>query len=954
MAITAHQPSGQVVGRARELAEFDQTLDRVASGTPWAIELVGEPGIGKSRLLAELRGRARAHGFAVLDGRAAEFEHDIPFGVFLDALNDYAGSIDSVVLRGLESDVLEELGSIFPSLSAFAPDRPAGRAQAERYRVHYAIRAFLERLAKRQPLLLTVDDVHWADPASLEVMAHLLRRFNGPLLLAFAMRHVPVGLSGALEASARDGFGSRMDIGPLSQEDAHALLDPGLDTATREALLVESGGNPFYLEQLARAGDPRWVAPAGVRHAVDHELGRLVPPTRSMLEAAAVVGDSFDPALVAAVAQRDEADLLAALDVLLASDLIRPTAAPRTFRFRHPIVRRAVYDGMPAGSRVAAHARAASALAEGNASSAELAHHVALSAAPGDESAISLLIEAARAAAPRAPLTGGQWLLGAVRLLTGDDPERRARLLSEAAGMLTSGGGFAEALDALDEALALVPRDATQARAAMLAKRAEARRRGGRGFASPTELQSALAALPDSAVETAQALRIELAMNRYWHADFDQVRALAATVLGAARDRDDRLLVCLAASLSSLADIADRRMDDALAGLREAQAAFSTLADERIAERIYLGHYIGEAALRLERADDARAYVERCFEVARLTGQDATGGSWWGIVVQALLLKGDVREAARVGRDAVEMTPLVTDDWRMVWMLGIESMSAFWAGRHEQVFASASESMAGADRRHPETFLPLLGRLHLGAALVAAGDPAAALTELVPLDAEAAYWVLDLYAAYGWDLLIRAHLATRNIEAAGDTASRAELRADPTRLPQHAAIIRCAGAGVALARGDIPEAVAATEDAVELANRSGNPLTRARCQIAHGVSLAASGQVERAVAQLGLAEEMLWTCGATREADAAARELRRLGRRVTRRPRRDEEGILSELSPREQEVANEVAAGKTNRDIAATLFLSEKTIDSHLARIYAKLDVHSRAALTAIIARRRG
>jgi DNA-binding NarL/FixJ family response regulator len=99
---------------------------------------------------------------------------------------------------------------------------------------------------------------------------------------------------------------------------------------------------------------------------------------------------------------------------------------------------------------------------------------------------------------------------------------------------------------------------------------------------------------------------------------------------------------------------------------------------------------------------------------------------------------------------------------------------------------------------------------------------------------------------------------------------------------------------------------------------------------------------------------MLWTCGATREADAAARELRRLGRRVTRRPRRDDEGILSELSPREREVANEVAAGKTNRDIAATLFLSEKTIDSHLGRIYAKLDVHSRAALTAIVTRQRG
>ncbi len=117
---------------------------------------------------------------------------------------------------------------------------------------------------------------------------------------------------------------------------------------------------------------------------------------------------------------------------------------------------------------------------------------------------------------------------------------------------------------------------------------------------------------------------------------------------------------------------------------------------------------------------------------------------------------------------------------------------------------------------------------------------------------------------------------------------------------------------------------------------------------------AAAGEVGGAISQLERAEAMLWTCGASREAEAAARQLRQLGRRVTRRPRRGDNDSLAELSPREREVANEVAAGKTNRDIAAILFLSEKTIESHLARIYAKLDVHSRAALTAIVTRHRG
>jgi predicted ATPase len=115
-----------LVGRARELAEFDQTHDRVASGNPWAIELVGQPGIGKSRLLSELRVRAMERGFLVLEGCAAEFEHDIPFDVFLDALNDYAGSVAPVVRRGLDSEVLEERGSIFRRSRRSLPRVPRG------------------------------------------------------------------------------------------------------------------------------------------------------------------------------------------------------------------------------------------------------------------------------------------------------------------------------------------------------------------------------------------------------------------------------------------------------------------------------------------------------------------------------------------------------------------------------------------------------------------------------------------------------------------------------------------------------------------------------------------------------------------------------------------------------------------------------------------------------------
>jgi predicted ATPase len=136
--------------------------------------LVGEPGIGKSRLLVELAHRAEERPCLVLIGRAAEFEQDVPFGAIIDALNDHLGALDSSVVRALQPQALQELAHVFPSLSGFADDRSAPRGQADRYRFHYALRAVLERLAARRPVLLALDDVQWADPASCEVIAHRL------------------------------------------------------------------------------------------------------------------------------------------------------------------------------------------------------------------------------------------------------------------------------------------------------------------------------------------------------------------------------------------------------------------------------------------------------------------------------------------------------------------------------------------------------------------------------------------------------------------------------------------------------------------------------------------------------------------------------------------------------------------------------------------------------------
>jgi DNA-binding CsgD family transcriptional regulator len=950
------QPAG-VVGRAHELTEIELALDRVASGASWALELRGEAGIGKSYLLAEACRRAERRGFLVLDGRAAEFEQDMPFGVIVDALNDHVGRLGPAVLRALDTETLGELAWILPSLSGLESQRAAAPGGGQRYRVHYAIRALLERLAKSQPVVLALDDVHWADAASAEVLAHVLRRFRGPLLVALAFRRAPRRLVAALEARARVGLGRRLEVPPLSRDEAGVLLGPRLDAATREGLYRESGGNPFFLEQLARkafrssaatAGDLATVAP-GVGALIAGELDRLGTAHKVVLDAAAVVGEAFDAGLVAAVAERDEPAALALLDELVDADLLRPSPVPRSFHFRHPIVRRVVYESMPAGWRVEAHARAAARLTAAGGARAELAHHVARSAAVGDEHAIALLEDAARAAAPRAPLTGGRWLRTAARLLPADERGRRVRMLGEAGALLAAGGAPGEGLEALEEALRMASSDEAEIRGDLVAKRAEACRRGGRPFDSRPQLERALHRLRGRAGTAEFVLRLELAMNLYWHGDFAPVATLAGEMLTTARATEDQPVVCLAAALGSLAHSFQGQVQTALALLADAQAAYGALSDERLAERIYIAHYISEAAIHLERPDDAHAHFVRGQEVARTTGQDATAGPWRATAAHARLLKGEVAKALATAEDALDLAALSRDDYREVCLLSCLSLAAFWSGDTARALEYARDMVARSERSHPDTFLPRLAQLRLGSALLASGDAAASAAALRALDTDSDRWLLDLHGGCGWDVLIRAELAQGKLDAAGRACEDAAPRAE--QLPQRAAAVRCARSAWHLARHDPAAAAQEGEHAFRLAEPAGNPLLSARCRMQRGLALAATGETEAGVADLRAAEPLLWECGAAREADAAARELRRRGQRAMRRHRSDDRVGLAELSPRERDVAALVAAGKTNREIAATLFLSEKTVENHLSRIYGKLDVHSRAALAALAAR---
>jgi predicted ATPase len=429
----------ELLGRETELAGVDRAVDDARAGGCRALGLFGEAGIGKSALLAALRERAEAAGMLVLEGRAAAHERSVPFGLVVDALDDHVATLHP---RRVES-VGPDLAAVLPSAAALGEgggNAPAAGA-AERFRYHRAVRALLELLGRERPVALLLDDLHWADEASVELVLHLLRRPpRAPHVLAFALRPQEPAPR-LLEAARAAPAWEHLRPGPLSDAAARALVAELPDAGLRDRVVQEAGGNPLFLEELRRvARDPAESLPPTLLAAVGLEIAALPAASRALIEGAAVAGDPFDPELAAAAAGMDApdeaavagrdgdaiaaADIGAALDRLVAADLVRPSGDGRGFAFRHPLVQRAVYDAAPPAWRLAAHERAAAVLAARGAAPAVRAHHVARYARPGDRDAVALLAAAAAAAADTAPATAARRYADALRLL----PHVRSRV----------------------------------------------------------------------------------------------------------------------------------------------------------------------------------------------------------------------------------------------------------------------------------------------------------------------------------------------------------------------------------------------------------------------------------------------------------------------------------------------------------------------------------------------
>ena len=280
-----------IVGREHEQHLAEQLLEETVAGAPRIVFVTGEPGIGKTSLLDELIGSAEQRGCLALRGSAAEFEQELPFGLVVDALDEYLGSLEPRAFSRVASEDLSEIAGVFPALRSLAPGSPGPTTAAERFRAHHALRDLIERLAGPQPMVLVLEDLHWADGASIELVSHLLRRPpQAAVLVAASFRtgQVDRGLAAAIVAAEADGDTvRRVELGPLTQIAANELVDAA-GAAELEQLYRASGGNPFYMLQLARAEPPAVMALVAARRSLQRSSRRSSP--NSMGSRAALAG----------------------------------------------------------------------------------------------------------------------------------------------------------------------------------------------------------------------------------------------------------------------------------------------------------------------------------------------------------------------------------------------------------------------------------------------------------------------------------------------------------------------------------------------------------------------------------------------------------------------------------------------------------------------------------------
>lgn len=381
-ALSVETGQGPFVGRATDLAKLDARFAAADEGRRQFVLVAGEPGIGKTRLATELARRAHREGATVLYGRN-DPESLVPYQPFIAALAHYVGHREELSLPPELTVELSELARFVPGLRRHTRDESlAEDADTRRYRLFEGVTRLLAHAARERPIVLLLDDLHWADPSTTLLLGHLLHD-------AAPMRLLVVGTARTFDNELmtrlrRQPSFERIDLTGLTPDETRALVareDVSSQFVTR--LTEETDGNPFFIQETLRslpAYEERALStiavPEGVKELISRRLAGLTPTTNHVLSVASVVGRQFDLALLETLLDEPGERIIEALEEAAKAGLIREADELDRFAYAHALVRETLYEAQSTSRRVRLHRRIGEALeAAGDANPAELAYH---------------------------------------------------------------------------------------------------------------------------------------------------------------------------------------------------------------------------------------------------------------------------------------------------------------------------------------------------------------------------------------------------------------------------------------------------------------------------------------------------------------------------------------------------------------------------------------------------
>jgi DNA-binding CsgD family transcriptional regulator len=948
--------------REGELARVDELLAAARAGRGGVLLITGPAGIGKTVLLGAARERAGQAGMRVLAGRGGELEGGFSFGVarqlFEPLLAAARPAERKALLAGAARRALIALEG-FGDFRGFGDQAGAGAPEAGSeppFAVMHGLYWLAVNACGAGPVLVTVDDLHWADQASVRFLLYLADRLAGlPVALAFSWRAAEAGDGvDRLARFEQIAAGSVVSLAPLSRSGVRALLTQEFGSAPAErftaACHAVTGGNAFLLRELIEqlradgigedeqaAAQVAALGPRSVARAVALRVARLGPAAGELARAAAVLGDGAQLRHAAALAGVDLAVAAAAADGLAGIGVFKPGTP---LWFVHPIVRTAVHQDIPLASRGLRHAEAARLLAaEGADLDAVCAHLLVCEPTGSAEVVERLRAAAARAVGRGAPESAVAYLRRAMSETA--DVSLRAVLAREL-GRAEKVLGDPAAAEHLRESLRLTSDPA--ARAAVAPDLAELLLLAGQWEAGTAVLRKALAELSDGDVPSGGSSTTAVARLQAWWAGLsaydpslvDELDRRLGELRSAARgpDAESRKLAGLLAGVLAWRG---ERADEVLVLFDHA------LDDGRLLARVDSDPLMAAQALfspiMLEQPGRAEGLA------GQLLAQSRSRGSVIGLVIA-----GCMNAAVRARRG--ELVGAETDvrtvtDIAVEYGLAFAIPSALWYGADaliERPELADIAALADAGALPPDfarTASGALLREIRGRLALATGDLSTARAELRA--AAGIYEALHLLnpGASCWRSALALAVAAEDPAEARRLADGELHDARQAGAGRPAAIaLRTRGVleGGERGLGDLREAA-------EMAAASGARLEHARGLVEFGAALRRANQRAAAREPLRTGLDLAYRCGATRLAQRARSELLAAGAR----PRRGALTGLEALTPSERRVAELAARGISNPEIAQALFVTLNTVEGHLRHAYQKLSISSRGQLPAAL-----